>query len=111
MARSKADLLQGTLDLLILETLARGALHGWGISKRIRAVSQGVLEVNQGSLYPALYRLQDRGLIEAAWGISSEGRRAKSYTLTPAGRAALGEERDSWRLFSDAVELILQATQ
>ena len=110
MPRSRTDLLQGTLDLLILKTLALGKLHGWGISKRIQQISQGVLEINQGSLYPALYRLEDRGLIEAEWGISPEGRRAKFYTLTSKGKGALREERRSWKLFSDAVELILQAS-
>ena len=110
MPRSKTDLLQGTLDLLILKTLALGKLHGWGISKRIRQTSDGVLEVNQGSLYPALYRLEDRGLIEAEWGISPEGRRAKFYSLTPAGRKALRAERRSWKLFSHAVELILESS-
>lgn len=108
MARSKADLLQGTLDMLILKTLALGKLHGWGISKRIREMSREVLEVNQGSLYPALYRLEDRGLIEAEWGVSPEGRRAKFYALTGAGKKALREEQRSWQLFSEAVELILQ---
>lgn len=108
MARSKADLLQGTLDMLILKTLALGKLHGWGISKRIRQNSRDVLEVNQGSLYPALYRLEDRGLIESEWGISPEGRRAKFYALTAGGKRALREEQRSWRLFSEAVELILQ---
>ena len=110
MARAKTDLLQGTLDLLILKTLALGKLHGWGISKRIQQISQGVLEVNQGSLYPALYRLEDRGLIEAEWGISPEGRRAKFYALTAKGKGALREERQSWKVFSQAVELILQAS-
>ena len=110
MAGAKTDLLQGTLDLLILKTLALGKLHGWGISKRIQQISQGVLEVNQGSLYPALYRLEDRGLIEADWGISPEGRRAKFYALTAEGKGALREERRSWKLFSEAVELILQAS-
>jgi transcriptional regulator len=108
VARSKADLLQGTLDMLILKTLALGKLHGWGISKRIRQISRDVLEVNQGSLYPALYRLEDRGLIEAEWGISPEGRRAKFYALTAAGKKALRAEQRSWKLFSEAVELILR---
>jgi PadR family transcriptional regulator PadR len=110
VARSKADLLQGTLDMLVLKTLALGKLHGWGISKRIRQISQGVLEVNQGSLYPALYRLEDRGFIESEWGISTEGRRAKFYALTAGGRTALRRERRSWKLFSEAVELVLQAS-
>ena len=108
MARSKTDLLQGTLDMLVLKTLALGNLHGWGISKRIRQMSREVLEVNQGSLYPALYRLEDKGLITAEWGVSPEGRRAKFYSLTEAGRGRLLEERENWRLFSAAVDEILQ---
>ena len=107
MARKKTDLLQGSLDLLILKTLSHESLHGWGISKRIRQWSDGVLEVNQGSLYPALYRLEEQGLIEAEWGVSEEGRRAKFYRLTRPGAARLKEEREGWRLFSGAVEAIL----
>ena len=107
---SKADLLQGTLDLLILRTLSLGALHGWGISKRIQQISREVLQVHQGSLYPALYRLEDRGWISAKWGVSPEGRRAKFYTLTAAGRKQLAAETASWRTFATAVEHILQAT-
>jgi len=106
----RADLLQGTLDLLILKSLAPGPLHGWGISKRIRQASDDVLQVNQGSLYPALYRLEDRGWISAAWGTSPEGRRAKLYALTADGRRQLAAERASWRLFVGAVERVLQAT-
>ena len=106
---SKAELLQGTLDLLILKTLALGPLHGWGISKRIRELSYDVLQVNQGSLYPALYRLEDRGLVRSGWGISPEGRRAKFYTLTAAGRRRFAEEKANWRLFTSAVEQILHA--
>jgi len=107
---NRADLLQGTLDLLILKTLRLGALHGWGISKRVRQTSNDVLQINQGSLYPALYRLEERGLIEAEWGISPEGRKAKFYELTPAGRTHLNEERASWRLFAGAVEAVLRST-
>ena len=107
---SRTDLLQGTLDLLILKTLALGRLHGWGISKRIQQMSQEVLQVNQGSLYPALYRLEDRGWITAEWGISPEGRRAKFYSLTADGRKQFAEEKANWRLFSGAVEHVLQAT-
>ena len=103
----KTDLLQGSLDLLILKTVSLEPLHGWGISKRIRQWSSGVLEVNQGSLYPALYRLEEQGLIDAEWGVSDEGRRAKFYRLTRAGRARLAEERDGWRRFSGAVEATL----
>ncbi len=106
----RADLLQGTLDLLILKTLALGPLHGWGISKRIRQLSSGVLEVGQGSLYPALYRLEDKGWISARWGTSPEGRRAKFYALTAEGRRQLAAERSQWRRFAGAVEQVLGAT-
>ncbi len=82
----RADLLQGTLDLLILKQFRAGPLHGWGLSKRIRLLSDDVLQVNQGSLYPALYRLEERGHVTAEWGVSDEGRRAKFYTLSAAGR-------------------------
>lgn len=108
--KQEADLLQGTLNMLILKTLALGPLHGWGISKRIRQISDEVLQINQGSLYPALYRLEDQGWIAAEWGISPEGRRAKFYSLTGAGESQLATERANWRLFSRAVELVLQAT-
>ena len=106
----RAELLQGTLDLLILKTLILGPLHGWGISKRLRELSRDVLEIGQGSLYPALYRLDDRGWISASWGISDEGRRAKFYTLTAEGRKQFAAERMQWRHFSAAVELVLKAT-
>jgi len=106
----RADLLQGTLDLLILKTLALGPLHGWGISKRIRQLSSGVLEVGQGSLYPALYRLEDKGWVAANWGMSPEGRRAKFYALTAEGRRQLAAERSQWRRFVGAVEQVLEAT-
>jgi PadR family transcriptional regulator PadR len=104
----RADLLQGTLDLLVLKTLALGPLHGWGISKRIRERSRDVLQVNQGSLYPALYRLEDRGWIESEWGTSPEGRRAKFYRLTAEGRRQFAAERTQWRLFATAVDEVLQ---
>jgi len=106
----KADLLQGTLDLLILKALILGPLHGWGITKRLRQISGDVLEVGQGSLYPALYRLEDRGWVTAEWGTSDEGRRAKVYTLTPDGRRQLAVERSYWRRFSAAVDEVLAAT-
>jgi PadR family transcriptional regulator PadR len=104
----KSDLLQGTLDLLILKTLQRQALHGWGISKRIRDASGDALQVNQGSLYPALYRLEERGWVTAHWGTSPEGRRAKFYSLTPLGKKQLGAEQNSWRRFVSAVDLVLE---
>jgi len=106
----RADLLQGTLDLLILKALFPAPLHGWGISQRLQQISQDVLQVNQGSLYPALYRLEDRGLVRSTWGISPEGRRAKFYTLTAAGKKRFAEEKANWRLFTSAVEQILHAT-
>ena len=104
---SKADLLQGTLSLLILRVLRAGELHGWGISKRIRMISSDVLQIQQGSLYPALYRLEEQGLITANWGISDEGRRAKFYKLTPQGKKQLADEQATWRLFMTAVEQVL----
>lgn len=110
MPRHKADLLQGSLDLLILKALTIGSLHGWGISKRIRQLSRDVLEVNQGSLYPALHRLEDKGLLVAEWGVSDEGRRAKFYSLTKAGLAQYTVEEESWKRFSLAVGHVLQAT-
>jgi len=105
----RTDLLQGTLDLLILKSLVFGPLHGWGISKWIRQISDDVLQINQGSLYPALYRLEDRDWVSAKWGISPDGRRAKFYSLTTDGRKQLTEERSEWRRFAVAVEQILQA--
>jgi transcriptional regulator len=102
------DLLQGTLDLLVLKTLVAGPRHGWAIGNRIQEMSRDVLRVNQGSLYPALYRLEDRGWITAEWGISDEGRRAKFYQLSAAGRKQLVAETREWRAFSTAVNLILE---
>ncbi|MDB4911643.1 MAG: transcriptional regulator, PadR-family [Gemmatimonadetes bacterium] len=107
---TRTDLLQGTLDLLILRTLRAGELHGWGISKRVRSLSNDVLQISQGSLYPALYRLEDRRLIDASWGISTEGRKAKFYRLTDLGREALAQERASWRAFAGAIEAVLKGT-
>ena len=110
MSEGTDDLLRGTLDLLILKTLALEPMHGWGISKRIRQLSDEVLQVNQGSLYPALYRLEEKGLIAAEPGVSPEGRKVKLYSLTPLGRRQLADERDGWRLFAGAVERVLAAT-
>lgn len=107
MAETKSDLLQGTLDVLILKTLSTGAMHGWGISQRIQQVSEDVLQVNQGSLYPALYRLESQGWIRAEWGTSENNRRAKFYELTRAGRRRLTEETESWERFSAAVARVL----
>src|SRR3954467_3573348 len=104
---NKSDLLQGTLDLLVLKTLAYGPIHGWGISLRIQAVSQDVLQVNQGSLYPALHRLEQQGLIESEWGASENNRQAKFYQLTRTGRKQLTEETRSWERLAQAVARIL----
>ena len=105
----RTELLQGTLDLLLLRVLVLGPNHGWGISKRIRQLSDDVLRVNHGFLYPALYRLEERGWIEAEWGISPEGRRAKFYRLTAAGTRRFADQQASWRLFTGAVEQVLAA--
>ena len=102
------DLLQGTLDLLILRTLAPGEMHGWGISQRIQQLSQDVLQVNQGSLYPALHRIEQQGWIRSAWGVSELGRRARFYELTAAGRKQLGEEAEQWSRFSAAVGRVMK---
>lgn len=105
----KSELLQGTLDLLILRTLAANdAMHGWGISQRIAQTSREVLTVNQGSLYPALHRLEAQGLIEAEWGVSENNRQAKFYRLTRAGKKRLAEEREYWDQFTAAVGLVLK---
>ncbi|MPZ20920.1 MAG: PadR family transcriptional regulator [Luteitalea sp.] len=101
------DLLQGTLDLLILKTLALAPMHGWGITLRIQQISGDVLQVQPGSLYPALHRLEHQGWISAAWGESDAGRRAKYYSLTRAGRAQLGREAKQWRRLSGAVTTLL----
>jgi PadR family transcriptional regulator PadR len=103
----KSDLLQGTLDLLILRTLAAGPKHGWGISLNIQQVSQDVLQVNQGSLYPALHRLEQQGLIASHWGSSENNRQAKFYELTRAGRKQLTEETRNWERLSEAVGRVL----
>jgi transcriptional regulator len=105
---STSDLLQGTLDLLILQTLREGPEHGWGISQRIQDRSRGVLEVNQGSLYPALHRLEVRGVLESEWSTSENNRRAKFYRLTRSGRSALASETAGWRRYVGAVELVLE---
>lgn len=105
---ARADMLQGTLDLLILHALSHGPMHGWGISQRIRELSGDVLQVNQGSLYPALHRLEYRGLIQAEWGTSENNRRAKIYAMTPEGQGSLGTELSSWRLFVQAMQQVLE---
>ena len=110
MTRPAVDLLQGTLDMLVLKTLAAGPRHGWGISQRIHEMSQDVLRVNQGSLYPALYRLEEEGWIEAEWGTSENNRRAKYYRLTRRGERRLADETEQWWRLAGAVGRILQTT-
>ena len=105
---SRMDLLQGTLDLLILRALLNGAMHGWAISERIQVLSQDVLQVNQGSLYPALHRLEHRGWIKAEWGVSELGRRARFYSLTAAGRRQLDVETENWDRLSAAIARVLK---
>jgi PadR family transcriptional regulator, regulatory protein PadR len=110
MASEKEDLLQGTLDLLVLRTLALEPLHGWGIAQRIQQISREVLSVTQGSLYPALYRLEEQGAIAAEWGLSENNRRAKFYHLTRAGKRQLERETESWDRFVAAVARVLRPT-
>ena len=107
MANERIDLPQGTLDLLILRTLALEPQHGWGISERIQQISSNVLKVQQGSLYPALHRLERRGWIRSHWAISENSRRAKYYELTRAGRKQLDSETGAWRKLSAAVSQVL----
>lgn len=109
MARREIpDLLPGTLDLLILRTLQTAPLHGWAISERIQQISEDVLQINQGSLYPALHRLEHQGWIEAEWKVSELGRRAKYYNLTPAGRRQLAVEADEWDRMSRAIGRVMK---
>ena len=102
------DLLPGTLDLLILRTLQNDALHGWAVSERIQQISQDVLQINQGSLYPALHRLERKGLLKATWDVTDSGREAKFYQLTAAGRRQLDSETAYWLQMSRAIALVLQ---
>ena len=104
---TSTDLLQGTLDLLILQTLALGPMHGWGVAQRIQQVSKDVLQIGQGSLYPALYRLEYKGWIRSGWGSSENNRRAKFYRLTAAGRKQLETELATWDRLSAAIALVL----
>jgi PadR family transcriptional regulator len=110
MAKQKADLLQGTLDMLILKAVSLGPLHGYGIIQRIGQMSGEMLEVEQGSLYPALYRIEQRGWVSAKWELNETGRRAKFYTLTKAGRAQLEAEEASWDRLVLAVAKMRRAT-
>ena len=109
-ARAQTDALRGSLDLLVLKTLSLTPMHGWGISQRVQQLSDGALEVNQGSLYPALQRLEKGGLVASEWGTTDNNRQARYYRLTAAGRRALGAELESWRRFAAGLEAVLRTT-
>src|SRR4051812_41105131 len=109
--KKSADLLQGTLDLLILRVAALGPIHGYAIAQRIQQISRDVLQVQQGSLYPALYRLEERGWLTAEWRSSDTGRDAKFYSLSPTGRKQLTVERDKWERIAQAIALVLRAAE
>ena len=106
--KERGDLLQGTLDMLVLKLLQLGSMHGWGITERLETASERVLQIGQGSLYPALYRLERQGFISSEWRQTENNRRARYYALTRAGRRRLAEERESWARLSRAVELVLR---
>lgn len=110
MARAKTTLLQGTLDLIVLQLLQAEPTNGYDLTLRIQAISKEVLNVNAGSLYPALYRLEERGLIRAEWASTTKGRKAKVYSLTAAGRRQLNDERESWERFAGALTAILRTS-
>jgi len=108
--RPTVDALRGSLDLLILKTLSLAPMHGWGIGQRVQQISRGVLELNQGSLYPALQRLEKDGLITSDWDTTDNNRRARYYRLTAAGKRALGVELESWRRFASGLEAVLRVS-
>jgi PadR family transcriptional regulator, regulatory protein PadR len=108
--RPQSDALRGSLDLLILKTLSLSPMHGWGISLRIEQTSEGILDVNLGSLYPALQRLEKNGLIASDWGTTDNNRRARYYRLTAAGRRSLGQELDRWKRFATGLDAVLRST-
>lgn len=110
MAKEGGDLIQGTLDMLVLKALQLEPMHGWGITERIQQWSDNVLSINQGSLYPSLYRLQRQGWITSEWRVTENNRRARYYKLTAAGKKQLAEERKSWERLSQAVNLVLDVT-
>ncbi|MBI4476578.1 MAG: PadR family transcriptional regulator [Acidobacteria bacterium] len=110
MAKDKSDVLQGTLDMLVLRALQLEPMHGWGITERIEQWSQSVLQLGQGTLYPALYRLERQGLIRSEWRVTANNRRARYYSLTAQGRRHLNQELAEWRRVSHAINLVLEAT-
>jgi len=105
----KEDLLQGTLDMLVLRVLSRGELHGWGITLKLEQLSKSALQVDEGSLYPALYRMEEKGWIEAEWNVTENNRRAKYYSLTRAGRKQLQEAEESWDRMTAIIALVMQS--
>lgn len=109
MAKDKGEVLQGTLDMLVLRALQLEPMHGWGITERIEQWSQSVLQLGQGTLYPALYRLERQGLITSEWQVTANNRRARYYSLTPQGRRRLNQELADWRRMSRAINLVLEA--
>jgi PadR family transcriptional regulator PadR len=111
MAEATVNLLQGSLDLLVLKTLSWQPMHGFGIARWLQRLSDDALQVEEGSLYPALYRLENRKLVKAEWGVTENNRRAKYYRLTGAGRRKLVQEADTWQRFTSAVGKVLQATE
>jgi PadR family transcriptional regulator, regulatory protein PadR len=108
--RPQTDALRGSLDLLILKTLSLAPMHGWGINQRVQQISRGVLEVNQGSLYPALQRLEKAGLVTSDWDTTDNNRRARYYRLTATGQRALGDELENWRRFAAGLEAVLRVS-
>ena len=110
VARPQTDALRGSLDLLVLKTLSLQPMHGWGISQRVQQISKGVLEVNQGSLYPALQRLEKAGLVTSDWDTTDNNRRARYYRLTATGQRALGDELENWRRFAAGLEAVLNVS-
>ena len=110
-ARAQTDALRGSIDLLVLKILSLETIHGWGISQRIQQLSEGALDVNQGSLYPALQRLEKGGLIGSQWGTTDNNRRARYYQLTTAGERVLGEEIESWHRFETGLRAVLRTSQ
>jgi transcriptional regulator len=109
--KSRDDVLQGTLDMLVLKALQLGSMHGWGITERLEQGSGSVLRVGQGSLYPALYRLERQGFVDSRWGLTENNRRARYYSLTTIGRRHFADEREQWTRMSHAVNLVLQMTR
>src|SRR5215204_178296 len=110
LAKDKSEVLQGTLDMLVLKALQLQPMHGWGITERIAQWSESVLQLGQGTLYPALYRLERQGLIRSEWSVTANNRRARYYALTRQGRRHLNQELDDWRRMSRAINLVLEAT-